>query len=61
MGFIDYISKPFSKDQIKLKINLIFRKSDTSLKNREKNPVDDKWDNVPTYTITDSNIAKKEK
>ncbi|MDD3896215.1 MAG: ATP-binding protein, partial [Bacilli bacterium] len=61
MGFIDYISKPFSKDQIKLKINLIFRKSDASLKNREKNPVVDKWEDVPTYTITDSNITKKEK
>lgn len=40
-GFARYISKPFTKDQIKEKLDIIFS-SDTK---------DDKWKNVPIHSI----------
>ena len=29
-GFIDYIAKPFNKDQIKEKLDIVFKKNDSS-------------------------------
>ncbi len=46
VGFNDYITKPFTKDQIKEKINLIFYKDDSNNK-----IVEDKWENVPKHII----------
>jgi signal transduction histidine kinase/DNA-binding response OmpR family regulator len=40
-GFVDYIAKPFSRDQIKEKLNDIFM---TKTEN-----IEDKWDKAPTY------------
>lgn len=44
-GFIDYISKPFSKDQIKEKLDKIF------IPNKNQSKID--WSNVKAYSITD--------
>ncbi len=44
-GFVDYISKPFSKDQIKEKLDAIFASTKTSSR------ID--WSKVPAYSITD--------
>lgn len=44
-GFIDYISKPFSKDQIKEKLDKIF------IPNKNSSKID--WSNVKAYSITD--------
>src|SRR5574344_292201 len=45
LGFIDYISKPFKKDQIKAKLDSIFI---------DKSSIVD-WNNVPSCVITDNN------
>ncbi|MDD4706352.1 MAG: ATP-binding protein [Bacilli bacterium] len=49
-GFTDYISKPFSKDQIKVKIDRIFRNS----VNQDNKLEENKWKDVPEYVITKS-------
>ena len=59
MGFVDYIAKPFSKDQIKVKVDKIFIKSDALINDVEKKSEIDKWKDVPIYIITDSNNVKK--
>lgn len=52
-GFVDYIAKPFSKDQIKVKLEAIFK---TVSKQDKKS---DKWENIPIIEITnDSNENK---
>ena len=47
-GFIDYIPKPFSKDNIKEKLDKIFKNKET-LEDREK-----MWDNAPIVIIGDN-------
>ena len=49
LGFIDYIAKPFTREQIKEKLDFIF-----SNKNKEKN----KFEDVATYVIGDKDIYK---
>ena len=44
-GFVDYISKPFTKDQIQTKLNDIFNKKTTS---------EDRWKDVPKHVIVDN-------
>lgn len=46
-GFTDYLAKPFTKDQIKEKIDNIF--SEDRLK---KSNSDDRWKDVPMYIIS---------
>ena len=48
-GFIDYIAKPFGKDQIKEKLNMIFANSKTGEINI-KTTGKINWDNVPIYS-----------
>ena len=48
-GFIDYIAKPFGKDQIKEKLNIIFANSKTGEINI-KTTGKINWDNVPIYS-----------
>lgn len=45
-GFIDYIAKPFSRDQIKEKLDIIFKE------NKQPNNTEDRWKDVPKYVIT---------
>ena len=45
-GFIDYIAKPFSRDQIKEKLDIVFKNNVTS------NTTEDRWKDVPAYVIT---------
>lgn len=45
-GFIDYISKPFNKEQIKEKLDFVFNES------KPQNKLEDRWENVPKYVIT---------
>ena len=53
-GFIDYISKPFSKVQIKEKLDKVF-KNKNSIEDREK-----MWDDAPTVVIGDEDGEKNE-
>ena len=46
-GFIDYIAKPFSRDQIKEKLDIIFSKK-TEKKEEYQSY---KWEKVPAYVI----------
>ena len=54
-GFVDYISKPFSKEQIKEKLDKVFANS-TPINNKEvvqeqlKSGID--WNSVPVYSVT---------
>ncbi len=50
-GFIDYIAKPFSKDQIKIKLDKIFNKSTN----------EDKWKDVPEFVVVDSTVESDDK
>lgn len=51
-GFVDYISKPFSKDQIKEKLDKIFIMNSINNLDVNKNiPKEINWDNVPAYTF----------
>lgn len=53
-GFIDYIAKPFSKEQIKEKLDKIFINDKMNISNK----ID--WDNVPQYiTDKESETLKK--
>lgn len=53
-GFIDYIAKPFSKEQIKEKLDKIFINDKMNINNK----ID--WDNVPQYTTDkESETLKK--
>ena len=45
-GFIDYIAKPFTKEEIKEKLEKIFNKNIIN---------EDKWKDVPEYVITSDN------
>ena len=47
-GFVDYIPKPFSKSQIKEKLDKIFKNKET-IEDRKK-----MWDNAPTVVIGDN-------
>ena len=46
LGFIDYIAKPFTRDQIKEKLDIVFKK--TNEINKE-----DRWKDIPEYVIVD--------
>lgn len=49
-GFTDYLSKPFTKDQLKEKLNKIFNEEQSNNFNAE-----DRWKDVPAYIITNKN------
>ena len=58
-GFIDYISKPFSKDQIKEKLDVVFASSAVAkVEEPKKETVD--WNNVPTYSVGSNNNTEME-
>lgn len=44
VGFVDYIAKPFTQDQIKEKLDVIFKSSENKSEH-------DRWENVPKYVI----------
>ena len=50
-GFVDYIAKPFSKDQIKEKLDIVFASSAVAKVEEPKKETID-WNNVPTYSVT---------
>lgn len=52
-GFTDYLAKPFSRDQVKEKLEVIFNDVNQS----SPNNID--WDNITSYVITD-NAQEKE-
>lgn len=52
LGFTDYISKPFSKDQIKIKLDSIF------LVNNDNKSNADRWKDVPTVSIKNNEQVK---
>lgn len=45
LGFVDYVAKPFSKEQIKEKLDKIFVKNQEQVKKIN-------WDDIPKYVIT---------
>ena len=55
-GFADYIAKPFSKEQIKEKLDKVFANSSTTTQEviKEQPKVEEKtdWDNAPTYSVS---------
>ena len=55
-GFTSYISKPFNKDQIKVKLDSIFKEP-----KKEKENEEDMWKDAPTYTFTSSLAKQTEK
>ena len=57
-GFIDYIAKPFSKDQIKEKLDLIFNKDNLENNIPKYNPSIDRFAGVKAYIIGDSNLKE---
>ena len=57
LGFIDYIAKPFTKDQIKEKLDKIFSNNDTGATSTNVKGID--WSNVEGYVITSGNIEKE--
>src|SRR5574344_882880 len=66
-GFVDYISKPFSKEQIKEKLDMVF--ADSNVEAKELPEVEElteikqeiNWDNVPAYTSNgDTGLVKTE-
>ena len=57
LGFIDYIAKPFTKDQIKEKLDKIFSNNDTGAMSTNVKGID--WSNVEGYVITGENIEKE--
>ena len=52
-GFTSYISKPFNKDQIKVKLDSIFKEP-----KEEEALEEDIWKDAPTYVFT-SSLSKK--
>mgnify|MGYP003306935743 CR=1 FL=1 len=53
-GFIDYIAKPFSKNQIKEKLDNIFViDQNINVEEQKKESID--WDSVPTFVIGSDN------
>ncbi len=52
LGFTDYISKPFSKDQIKVKLDSIF------LENNDNKRDEDRWKDVPAVLVDNNNESK---
>lgn len=61
-GFIDYIAKPFSREQIKEKLDIVFLSDNKVLsstlnvfdsKPNELEKQEDKWKDVPAFAITD--------
>ena len=66
-GFVDYISKPFSRDQIKEKLDMVFADSNNieekEIQKEIEQPKEEKinWDNVPAYTSNgDTGLVKAE-
>ena len=58
-GFVDYISKPFSKDQIKEKLDMVFASSAVAKVEEPKKEAID-WDNVPAYSVGSNNNTEEE-
>ena len=50
-GFIDYIAKPFSKDQIKKKLDIVFKNNDSSeiISNDSETKVEEVQEEIPKY------------
>lgn len=64
-GFFDYIAKPFSKEQIKEKLDKVFLNSSSSEKvnvNVDKPKVENRinWDDVPKYSIGENSEEKND-
>ena len=60
-GFIDYISKPFSKEQIKEKLDMVFANSKVETTNQveEVKPIIEEkidWNTVPAYSSDSSEV-----
>lgn len=52
-GFVDYLAKPFTKEEIEEKLNLVFQHQNIEIIK------EDRWENVPVHDIIGTN--KKEK
>ena len=64
-GFFDYIAKPFSKEQIKEKLDKVFLNTSSSEKinvNVDKPKVENRinWDDVPKYSIGENSEEKND-
>ena len=57
LGFVDYIAKPFTKEQIKEKLDKIFSNIDTGATSTNVKGID--WSNVEGYVITDGNMGNE--
>ena len=57
LGFVDYIAKPFTKEQIKEKLDKIFSNIYTGATTTNVKGID--WSNVEGYVITDGNIGNE--
>lgn len=58
-GFVDYIAKPFNREQIKEKLDLIFKDNKNSLESIPKyDPSKDRWKDVEGIVVAgkDNNI-----
>lgn len=53
-GFVDYIAKPFTKEQIKEKLDKVFVNNSSNNKQSRIN-----WDNIPAYSIVDNSDELK--
>ena len=59
-GFIDYISKPFSKEQIKEKLDIIFVNNKKVVKEEKVEPVIEEkidWNTVPAYSSDSNDVS----
>ena len=60
-GFIDYIAKPFSKDQIKEKLDIVFKDSKVSFNKVEQDLPEELFDmNIPLSNINFDNKGKSD-
>ena len=57
LGFVDYIAKPFTKEQIKEKLDKIFSNIYTGATFTNVKGID--WSNVEGYVITDGNMGNE--
>ena len=57
LGFVDYIAKPFTKEQIKEKLDKIFSNIYTGATTTNVKGID--WSNVEGYVITDGNMGNE--
>ncbi|MDD2434882.1 MAG: ATP-binding protein [Bacilli bacterium] len=58
LGFDDYIPKPFSKDQIKVKLDKLFRNVNSPKSSYID--IDNKWKDVPVHVVCGNDSSSKE-